>query len=194
MAQAAKLRPPLALGERRDLIEAHLYRVPQIASRMMRKLPPGHVEKADLIGAGNLRLVECSARFDESRGVPFGCFAALNIQGAMLDFCRAQDLLTRTERGRGDTWERRNVDLDCAVREQAREGRPSEIETNCDLEVLLDLVRPRDRYAVEQYFLVGRTLKAIAGDLDIHESRVCQIVKQAVKTMRGAVHPSEVCQ
>lgn len=193
MAKAAKIRPPLSLGERRDLIEAHLYRVPLIASRMLRRMPRW-VEKAELIGVGNLRLVECSSRFDESRGVSFGWFASLNIEGAMRDWCRSQDLLTRNERRGGETYERSKVDLKAAHDVYAREGRPSEIETHCDLEVLLAVIHPRYRYAVEQYFLVGRNMKSVAGDLHVNESRVCQIVKQAVETMRAAVHPSEAVQ
>jgi len=59
---------------------------------------PRHVERAELIRAGALGVVEAAWRFDSNRGVPFERFVATRIRGAVLDAVRADDWAPRSLR------------------------------------------------------------------------------------------------
>jgi RNA polymerase sigma factor for flagellar operon FliA len=81
----------------RELIEAHLGLVRIVVCQVAPGFPP-HVDRDELAAAGNLGLVEAAARFDPTRGVPFGRFASVRIRGAVLDACRAADWAPRSVR------------------------------------------------------------------------------------------------
>jgi RNA polymerase sigma factor for flagellar operon FliA len=83
--------------ERSELIEEHLHLVRRITQQVAVRFPR-HVDRAELARAGALGLVEAAGRFDDSRGVPFGRFAATRIRGAMLDTLRASDWAPRSVR------------------------------------------------------------------------------------------------
>ena len=59
---------------------------------------PRHVERAELVRAGALGVVEAAWRFDSTRGVPFERFVAMRIRGAVLDAVRADDWAPRSLR------------------------------------------------------------------------------------------------
>lgn len=52
-------------------------------------------ELDDLVGAGNVGLVEARARFDPTRGVTFSSFAYYRIRGAIIDHVRKSSVLSR---------------------------------------------------------------------------------------------------
>jgi RNA polymerase sigma factor for flagellar operon FliA len=72
--------------------------VKQMALALRRRLAPG-ASVDDLVGAGNLGLVEAARRFDPSKA-SFGTFARHRIRGAMTDSLRAIDPLSRQQRSR----------------------------------------------------------------------------------------------
>ena len=74
--------------------EDHLEMVRRIAGAMVRHLP-SHVDKDELVSLGYMGLVEAQRRFDPSRGVPFGAFAAMRVRGAMIDWLRQLDPVSR---------------------------------------------------------------------------------------------------
>lgn len=59
---------------------------------------PRHVDREELMRAGEVGLVEAARRFDDSLGVPFGRYAAQRIRGAILDTVRAADWAPRSLR------------------------------------------------------------------------------------------------
>lgn len=61
---------------------------------------PAHVNRDDLLSAGQLALVLSAQAFDAERGVPFPRFAAIRIRGALIDELRGMDWATRSVRGR----------------------------------------------------------------------------------------------
>jgi RNA polymerase sigma factor for flagellar operon FliA len=79
------------------LIEQGLDVVPKVVASLATHVPR-HVERAELIRAGALGLVEAAWRFDPCRGVPFERFAATRIRGAVLDSLRADDWAPRSLR------------------------------------------------------------------------------------------------
>jgi RNA polymerase sigma factor FliA len=78
-------------------IEQGLDVVPKVVASLATHLPR-HVERAELIRAGALGLVEAAWRFDPHRGIPFERFAATRIRGAVLDAMRADDWAPRSLR------------------------------------------------------------------------------------------------
>jgi len=78
------------------LAAQHVGLVRQMALALRRRLAPG-ASIDDLVGAGNLGLVEATRRFDPSKA-SFGTFARYRIRGAMADSLRTIDPLSRQQR------------------------------------------------------------------------------------------------
>jgi RNA polymerase sigma factor FliA len=60
---------------------------------------PDHVSYSELIGWGNLGLVDAARRFDPAKS-SFTTFAKYRIRGAILDGLRSEDAVSRTDRKR----------------------------------------------------------------------------------------------
>ena len=74
--------------------------VSSLAKRLQRRVPLG-VTLDDLASAGTVGLIQAVDRFDHTRtGLKFKTYAQHRISGAMLDFLRSEDPLSRTERNR----------------------------------------------------------------------------------------------
>jgi RNA polymerase sigma factor for flagellar operon FliA len=71
--------------------------VPKVVASLSAHFPL-HVERAELVRAGMVGLVEAAHRFDATRGIPFERFAASRIRGAVLDALRADDWVPRSLR------------------------------------------------------------------------------------------------
>ena len=79
------------------LVDKGLEVVPKVVASIASNFPR-HVERAELIRAGALGVVEAAWRFDSTRGVPFERFVAMRIRGAVLDAVRADDWAPRSLR------------------------------------------------------------------------------------------------
>jgi len=77
-----------------ELAERHLSLVFHVARDFQRRLPPS-VSFGDLVGAGNLGLVEATRRFDPAKGASFATFARHRIRGAITDSLRRLDPVSR---------------------------------------------------------------------------------------------------
>jgi RNA polymerase sigma factor (sigma-70 family) len=82
-----------------ELITEHLDLVKRIVYQM-----PGEIRAnaahEDLVSAGTVGLVEAAHRFDEKQGVKFLTFAYRRIKGAVIDFLRKNDVLSKSARAR----------------------------------------------------------------------------------------------
>ena len=82
-----------------ELVTEHL----DLVKRIVYQLPVEFTisaDREDLISAGMLGLVEAAHRFDESRGVSFVTFVYRRIKGAVVDYLRRNDFLSKSARGR----------------------------------------------------------------------------------------------
>ena len=95
--QAYAPKRPIPLRDR--LVEHYLDDglVRRIAKRMARALPQ-QVDPDELLSAGAFGLLSAVERFDPSRGHQFETFAGQPIRGAMLDYLREIDHLSRVAR------------------------------------------------------------------------------------------------
>ena len=91
---------PTALGDaNRELVREHLPIVGYLVSELLHRLPP-HVERDDLVSAGQLALVHAARSYDSGTGVPFGHYARTRVRGALLDELRSADWASRGARSR----------------------------------------------------------------------------------------------
>jgi len=116
------------------LVEQGLDVVPVVVASLAARFPR-HVDRAELLRAGILGVVEAAWRFDPTRGVPFERFAARRVRGAVLDAVRADDWMPRSVRAAA-----RRIELvDTAL--TARFGRrPTAAEIGRELDLSADRV------------------------------------------------------
>lgn len=87
-AKRSSIRLGLPVNQAAEiLVEQNLSLVEALARKILKKLP-SFVELEDLVGFGQLGLVEASRRFDPTRGVLFKTFAYYRIRGAIFDGIR----------------------------------------------------------------------------------------------------------
>ena len=82
-----------------ELITEHV----DLVKRIVYQLPADFTisaDREDLISAGMLGLVEAAHRYDESRGASFVTFVYRRIKGAVVDYLRRNDFLSKSARGR----------------------------------------------------------------------------------------------
>lgn len=160
----------------------------RILAHCMRKRLPQWVRAEDLISAGYLGLVECAPRFDGR--CKFATFAHKRILGAMKDYLRGEDLLTKEERLSGDVIERSEVPFETrihAIPESLHNVR--RLDAGIDARRRIDKLRRIDfraAHVTEQRFLRERTLIDIGREIGVNESRACQICIAAIAKMRAA--------
>jgi RNA polymerase sigma factor FliA len=83
----------------RDLVRQHLPIVGYLVAEILGRVPQ-HVQRDDLVSAGQLALVKAARAYDATTGVPFGHYARTRIRGALVDELRAADWATRSVRSR----------------------------------------------------------------------------------------------
>jgi len=77
----------------------YLYLVNYIYGRIAINLPP-HIDREDLEHQGILGLLAALDNFDPAKQVKFETYASIRIRGAIIDYLRKQDLLSRPLRKR----------------------------------------------------------------------------------------------
>ena len=85
---------PAARASPDELAERYLSLVIPIARSFQKRLPSS-VDFDDLVGAGNLGLIDAARRFDPAQGASFGAFAKHRIRGAITDSLRRLDAVSR---------------------------------------------------------------------------------------------------
>lgn len=198
-------------AEQQALAAAHVGFASEIAARVARKCPRAaeEVECAAYYG-----LVRAAQKFRPARGVLFATFATIVIRGAVIDaarralplgynrpdglarrtnggaVCRVFSISAPLEPGRGlssySFWsdETQNPTLEKAI--ASAEDAPDSGATFTDLVTGLTrrFARP-ERDIVRAYFLrAGATMKDIAMEYGFSESRVSQIVTNALAALR----------
>ena len=92
------------------LIRDNMALVGHMVREMLFKVP-AHVHRDDLASAGYAALVTAAQAFDETRGIPFGRFAAMRVRGALLDELRSMDWASRSVRARARRAETARAEL-----------------------------------------------------------------------------------
>ena len=178
---------------RETTIVQYLAHVHALAARLQSRVPPC-VALDDLVSAGTIGLMQAVDRFQPSRGLQFGSYARHRIWGAMLDFLRGEDPLSRAER--------RQVRAASAGRPSAATISLDELpafeprSTRCtsyaftdrvDLERARQRLSAREQQVVSLLFDLDWSNREVARELGVNESRVSQIKHAALSKLRESL-------
>jgi RNA polymerase sigma factor for flagellar operon FliA len=174
-----------------------------LARRLQFRVPPC-VTFDDLVGAGTIGLIQAVDRFQPSRNLKFGTYAKHRIWGAMLDFLREEDPLSRTERRRIRTAEATGettgqflpttISLEqlpahelCAAHAQA--GCPeSSLGDRAVLKQARQCLSARENRVISLLYELDWKNSDVARELRVNESRVSQIKHVALSKLRARLH------
>lgn len=171
------------------------------AHQFKRRIPGSVISVDDLVQEARLGLMDAAQRFDETKGASFPTFASYRIQGALKDYCRSQDFLSRRDRervSRGDAEANAvmapPLSLDLLVSELGDAtpllgssgldpgfGKVDDQETiRACLEHLSRTISPRDQLILECW-LEGWTQVRIAELCNLTEGRVSQVMARILE-------------
>ncbi len=189
---------PSARPSRDDLIRDGVELARIIAGKYVRRSPLRRALADDIHSAGLEGLVRAVNKFDHARGVPFRAFAEPRIYGAILDFMRSEDHLTRHFRAKAkvtgvSAWE-------APLRiDEAAELEPSDLaavdpfeyaarrEMAAKIERAAAELPPRILRALTLRYRDDLTLEAIGEAMNYNESRACQVIGEAHAALRDAL-------
>jgi RNA polymerase sigma factor for flagellar operon FliA len=165
-----------------------------IAKSFLRRVPPC-VAFDDLVGAGTIGLIQAADRFDPARGLKFKTYAQRRIQGAMLDFLRDEDPLSRTERRRiresatalsaTGCGTAVTVSLDqIPLRRLAAPAQPA-FTIHSEVGEARRCLSPRENRVIAMLYDLGWQSREVAANLGVNESRVSQIKQRALSKLRS---------
>lgn len=168
---------------REELILAQLPQVRKIAGFVGRTNLPQGIDLDDLIAAGHVGLLQAVDRFQPERGLKLATYCEHRIRGEMLDMIRARC-------GRRGQRTRISVPKDDLFYESVRcpahtpEQLSSTRSTRARLEWAMEKLPKRQRDVVRLIFFEELMGPAVALQLDIHESRVSQLKRDALAHLR----------
>ena len=83
--------------EQDDIVLVYTPALRAMAFRLKERLP-AHIDVSDLMGAGLEEMVRLSRKYDKERNDSFWGYAQKRVYGAMLDFLRGLDVVSRADR------------------------------------------------------------------------------------------------
>jgi RNA polymerase sigma factor (sigma-70 family) len=184
-------------ADREAAIVQNMNLVHHIARRLQQRLPPC-VTFDDLSSAGTIGLMQAVDRFDASRGASFKTYAQHRIRGAMLDYLRGEDPLSRGTRHCTRHSDRAmtspvTISLDqlpeSTLNRLARspERTASELARIATAQVARQCLSARENRLITLLFDFGWLSSEVAVEFKVNESRVSQIKRNALAKLRCAV-------
>ena len=188
---------PQLSANARELATEHLDLVTVIARSTRRRLPR-YYDLDELESAGALGLVEAASRFNAQLGIPFRAYARTRIRGAILDYLREIDPLTRTQRQRvaaaGVSFHDDQLDwIDEEFRDliEARSATPRpepgyvvQLDAALVREAVDDL-EPKLRRVIIRYYFDGGTLRSLERSMRMGVSNLSRLHHQALRQLRA---------
>ena len=162
----------------REIAEA-LPIVEQEASIAKRRYP--RMEREELIGVGQVALVEAAGRFRTGRGATFRHFVRLRVRGAMLDLVRGE---VRRKVNDGHAVFVESLDQLEEWREPSDEATPDMLLEHRQTIELLAGLPERERMVLIRTRIDGESCLVVAGDLGVSAARVSQLAWQAEARLR----------
>lgn len=129
-----------------------------------------------------LEIWKAAARFDASKGILFRTFAAARALGAVRDFRRGMDGVSRrhppAELCSIEYW---GEGLRCKAA-----GPEARAVARVTADQLMRCLNPREHYAVAQHWLLERSLVEVGCEMGISPQRVMGLCSEAMRKMRKA--------
>lgn len=158
---------------------------------------PINIDRDDMFSEAWIGAIKAVDRFDPSRGIRLVTFADHIIQGHILDYLRSLDPCSRNMRDqvKDSAWAPRMVQIESIhVRDLSSEKAISQVEAAKDVDSLLDRtsLTPRYRLVLKWRYWKDASLSKIGEKLQVHESRISQIHKEAIKKLRVSILSHEL--
>lgn len=199
-ANASPAHPDSPFNREAAIVE-NIDRVRAMAHRIKSRVP-ACVTVDDLVGAGTVGLIQAADRFRPSRGLHFGSYAQHRIRGAMLDYLRGEDPLSRTERqrirraasndaGTGAQSLPATISIEEMPAHEMREfctdtcGQSATIVDRADLRSARRCLSARENRVISLIYDQGWQNNEVALELGVNESRVSQIKGAALAKLRA---------
>lgn len=173
-----------------NISDEHLALAGKIATRWLRKLPY-------YVKAANVRQAARRGVWDALRHDPEATIAylRLRINGEIIQELREHDWLTRAQRTRGDDIAFLQFDapedLEAILEQVGAAEAPTPedalIEKRLVERALATPMNATDERIMREYFIEGRSMRAIGEGLGISEARVSQRTSTAIERMRCTV-------
>jgi len=193
-------QPDSPLNREAAIVE-NIDRVRAIALRIKCRVPAS-VTVDDLVGAGTVGLIQAVDRFRPSRGLQFGTYAQHRIRGAMLDYLRGEDPLSRSERqrvrreaandaGNGVESTPTTISLEEMPADELRQfcpdarNRSANIINRADLQSARRCLSHRENRVLSLLYEQDWQNNEVARELSVNESRVSQIKAAALTKLRA---------
>lgn len=165
----------------------------------------GQLTIDDLESAASMGLLQAVERFDLSRGWKFTTFSPQRIKGAILDYLRDSDFLSRSHRAaitRGEVpaVHKRSIDEASYESDNGRAATLQDLDNALavepesdaqfwfwDQENVRELLRPlhgREKEVVTLYYSSTLNMKQIGEKFGFSESRISQIITRAIDRLR----------
>jgi RNA polymerase sigma factor for flagellar operon FliA len=172
-------------SNREEMIVNAMPLVRTIAKHLALRLPPC-ITLEELSSAGTVGLVKAASRFDLNRGMLFASYAKHRIRGEMLDFLRAQDPLSRTQRRArqelGDGFEAPVHLTDAIV--VATDYTPTDPLIRARVSGARKALSTNEDRVIELSFYAGWNNRETAQEMGVHESRISQLKTRALSKLR----------
>lgn len=176
----------------RALVEAHMWLVKCIAGARSLGLPRS-VERDDVEQAGYLGLIAAARRYESGSAASFVTFARFRVNGAITDYLRGLDSVSKDYRQKikaDEAEEVVEVSLESARGAHSMAETPEEasmaLEFSQQLRSLVEGLDGRDRTIIQQYYFRGTNMPEIAQALGIKTPRVSQLHTRIVRRMAEA--------
>jgi RNA polymerase sigma factor for flagellar operon FliA len=194
MSAAAAARSANPIVEYMPLVRA-------IARHLSEHLPL-QVDIEDLEQEGVLGLMDAVKRFDPSQNVPFVSYAKFRIRGAIIDYLRSIDPLSRDTRrkvkqaesdfGKTISLDATTEHRDTALKESriVADPKPLELENlmraeeSAAIDRAIAKLKPRWQEAVRLYYFEGLSMKEAGAQMGLNESRISQILRKVRETIK----------
>lgn len=157
---------------REQLIIRYAHLVNWVVGRFP-QLETADFDKEDLMGYGTIGLIEAIDRFDNAKDCSFETFATNRIRGAILDFLRSRDFLSRNSRERVKRFNQRLAEL---------ESRLGYTPTNEEIKKHLTIENEELRVLQQESSAVIFSLDAQENGNSSEESSVALVDKMPSKT------------
>jgi RNA polymerase sigma factor for flagellar operon FliA len=166
-----------------------------LASRVLAGLPrDSGIEMSDLIQAGNLGFLQAARTFCPQIGASLAGYAKYRIRGEMLDTVRRNSGPARAGTNQGSTADDgrdgQGTDLESMIPAPAEHSPHSLLAKNQREAILgeeVERLPPRYRAVVRLRYSREFSLREIGAVLSVHESRACQLHRNALGRLRRAL-------
>lgn len=180
-----------ATGTREELIERHLPLVRAVARRYAHRGEP--VE--DLVQVGALGLIKAVDRFDRSRGVTLGAYAATAVEGEIRNHLRDRGTLIRIPRdAASESPARHPLPLETTVELWADAAAEQRLARGEDRALLADGLRRlprRERQILELRYYDDLSQRGIAEALGISQVHVSRLLRASLGHLRDELAHGE---